>query len=245
MKKGAVLLFCILSFQLFSQEEKNTLTAIMFDYTHQFPFADLKENYGDNSSVGINFLKKMENNYLLGIDGSYIFGSKIKKENLFDDITTPNGEIINKDGLFSNVLTYQRGFSTFLNVGKAFLFTQENYSGIYFIAGLGYMQHKIRIQTQEDIIPHLDNDYKKGYDRLSGGVTMKLNANYMHFSKRNNIKFFVGVEFVKGWTRNLRAYNFDQMMFTAEGSRNDIILGVKSGIIIPIFRKNSEEFHYF
>ncbi len=245
MKKGIIFLFCILTFQLFSQEGKNALNAIAFDYTHQFPFADLKENYGDNSSIGINFLKKTQNNYLFGIDVAYIFGSKVKREDLFDGIATENGEIINKDGLFANVLTYQRGFSTFINGGKAFLYAKDNHSGIYLTAGLGYIQHKIRIQTQEDFIPHLDDDYKKGYDRLSGGLSMKLNTNFMYFNKRNNIKFFVGFEFIKGWTKNLRAYDFDQMMHTSDDFRNDIILGIKSGIIIPIFRKNSEEFYYF
>jgi hypothetical protein len=245
MKKGVVFLFYILTFQLFAQEGRNVLTAITFDYTHQFPFADLKENYGDNSSVGIHFLKKTQNNYLFGIDGAYIFGSKIKQEHLFDDIATENGEVINKDGLFANVLTYQRGFSTFINGGKAFLFDENNHSGIYLTGGLGYMQHKIRIQTQEDFIPQLDDDYKKGYDRLSGGLSMKLNVNYMYFSKKNNIKFFVGFEFIKGWTKNLRAYHFNEMMHTSDDFRNDIVFGIKSGIIIPIFRKNSEEFHYF
>lgn len=245
MQKAVVFLFCILTFQLFSQEEKKALNAIIFDYTHQFPFADLKETYGDNSSIGISILKKLQNNYLVGIDGSYIFGSKIKQENLFESISTENGEIINKDGLFANVLTYQRGLSTFLTGGKAFLFAENNHSGIYFIAGLGYMQHKIRIQTQEDIIPHLDDEYKKGYDRLSGGLSMKMTMNYMYFSKRNNIKFFVGFEFIKGWSKNLREYNFDQMTHATGELRNDIVLGIKSGIIIPILRKNSEEFHYF
>ena len=53
------------------------------------------------------------------------FGYKIKDENLFDGIATENEEIINKDGLFANVLTYERGFSTFLNGGKAFTFMKE------------------------------------------------------------------------------------------------------------------------
>ena len=245
MKKGLIFFFFILTFQLFSQEKRTDLTAIVFDYTHQFPMADLRENYGDNSSIGLSLLKKSTNNYLFGMDAAYIFGSKIKKDNLFDGIATENGEVINKDGLFANVLTYQRGFSAFLNGGKAFLLAEDNNSGIYLIVGIGYIQHKIRIQTQEDIIPHLDEDYKKGYDRFSGGFSMKWNANYMHFSKKNNIKFFIGLELIKGWTKNLRAYNFDQMTHTSDEYRNDIILGIKSGIIIPVFRKNSEEFHYF
>jgi hypothetical protein len=106
------------------------------------------------------------------------------------------------------------------------------------------MQHKIRIQTQEDIIPHLDDDYKKGYDKLSGGISAKINVNYMYFSKKNNIKIYTGIELIRGWTKNLRSYNFDTQNYTSDDYRNDILLGIKAGVIIPILRRNQEEFHY-
>ena len=244
MNKGFIFILCFCTLQLFAQEKQNTLNAISFDYTHQFPFADLSENYGDNSCITMRFMHKTEYNWFMGIDGSYIFGYKIKDENLFDGIATEYGEIINKDGLFANVLTYERGFSTFLNGGKAFTFYEGNETGIYLSAGIGYMQHKIRIQTQEDIIPHLDDDYKKGYDRLSGGISAKINTNYMYFSKRNNIKLYAGVELIKGWIKNLRPYNFDAKSYTSNDYRNDILVGIKVGVIIPILRKNQEEFHY-
>ena len=244
MKKVLFFLFCFSTMQILAQEKKSSLTAILFDYTHQFPMADLQENFGDNSSIGMSVIRKKADNWLFGFDGSYIFGSKIKAENLFDGVATENGEIINEDGLFANVITFERGFSTFLLGGKAFTFAENNESGIYLLGGIGYMQHKIRIQTQEDFIPHLDDEYKKGYDRLSGGFSMKLNANYMYFSKRNNIKLYAGLELIKGWPKNLRSYNFDEMTYTSTNYRNDILLGVKVGVIIPILKRNQEEFHY-
>ena len=248
MKKVLLFLFCFSTLQLAAQEEHRALTAILFDYTHQFPMADLQESFGDNSSIGISVIRKTTDNWLFGMDGSYIFGEKVKNENLFDNIATEDGSIINEDGLFANILTFERGFSAFLLGGKAFEFVGRygsGYSsGIYVVGGIGYMQHKIRIQTQEDFIPHLSEEYKKGYDRLSGGISMKVNANYMYFSKKNNIKFVAGVELIKGWTKNLRAYNFDEMQYTSDSNRNDILLGIKAGFIIPIFKKNTEEFHY-
>lgn len=231
--------------QIFAQQEKSSLTAILFDYTHQFPMADLQKNFGDNSSIGISIIRKNVDNSLFGVEGSYIFGSKIKAKNLFDGVATENGEIINEDGLFANVITSERGFSTFLLGGKAFTLAENNETGIYLMGGIGYMQHKIKIQTQEDFIPHLSEEYKKGYDRLSGGFSMKLNANYIYFSKKNNIRFFAGVELIKGWTKNLRAYNFDEMKYTSNEVRNDILIGVRTGFIIPISRRNQEEFHYY
>jgi|TARA_B100000959_G_scaffold285573_1_gene360748 hypothetical protein len=244
MKKAIVFIFCFYSLSLLGQGKQNTLNTILFEYTHQFPFGDLAKDYGDNSSISMGYMEKTKQNWIFEIDGSYIFGYKIKSENLFDGIATKNEEIINKDGLFANVLTYERGFSIFLNGGKAFTFYEGNETGIYLFSGIGYMQHKIRIQTQEDIIPHLDDEYKKGYDRLSGGISAKFNANYMYFSKRNNVKLYAGLELTKGWTKNLRSYNFDEMSYTSANYRNDILVGIKAGVIIPIFKRNQEEFYY-
>ena len=81
MKKALLILLCFSAIQIFAQDKKSSLSAFMFDYTHQFPMAELQENYGDNSSIGISFLKKTSSNLLFAVDGSYIFGSKIKKEN--------------------------------------------------------------------------------------------------------------------------------------------------------------------
>jgi hypothetical protein len=66
----------------------------------------------------------------------------------------------------------------------------------------------------------------------------------MYFSKKNNIKIYTGIELIKGWTKNLRSYNFDTQNYTSDDYRNDILLGIKAGVIIPILRRNQEEFHY-
>ena len=79
MSKVFLILFCFSAMQMIAQEQQNTLTAILFDYTHQFPMADLQENFGDNSSIGLSVIRRRADNWLFGIDGSYIFGSKIHK----------------------------------------------------------------------------------------------------------------------------------------------------------------------
>ena len=142
MNKAIVFIFCFYSLSLLGQGKQNTLNTILFEYTHQFPFGDLAKDYGDNSSISMGYMEKTKQNWIFEIDGSYIFGYKIKSENLFDGIATKNEEIINKDGLFANVLTYERGFSIFLNGGKAFTFYEGNETGIYLFSGIGYMQHK-------------------------------------------------------------------------------------------------------
>ena len=245
MKRVIFILSFFFSLQVFSQEKPNSWTAFLFNYTHQFPFADLKERFGDNSSIGTILIKKTNKNWIFGVDGAYLFGHKIKNNDLFDNIGTENGEIINQDGLFANILTYQRGFSTFLLSGRAFVFDENNKHSIYVTGGIGYMNHKIHIQIQEDIIPQLNDEYKKGYDRLSGGISVKLNLNYIHFSKKNNVKFFSGVELLKGWTKELRPYFFDEKQYSSPDLRNDILFGIKAGIIIPISKKTSSEYHYF
>ena len=73
MRKVFLILFCFSTMQMIAQEQQNTLTAILFDYTHQFPMADLQENFGDNSSIGMSVIRKKADNWLFGFDGSYIF----------------------------------------------------------------------------------------------------------------------------------------------------------------------------
>ena len=81
MKKVLFFLFCFSTMQILAQEKKSSLTAILFDYTHQFPMADLQESFGDNSSIGISVIRKTTDNWLFGMDGSYIFGEKVKNKN--------------------------------------------------------------------------------------------------------------------------------------------------------------------
>ena len=88
MNKAIVFIFCFYSLSLLGQGKKNILNTILFEYTHQFPFGDLAKDYGDNSSISMGYMEKTKQNWIFEIEGSYIFGYKIKSEDLFDGIAT-------------------------------------------------------------------------------------------------------------------------------------------------------------
>ena len=56
---------------------------------------------------------------------------------------------------------------------------------------------------------------------------------------------YVGVNMTLAYTAIQREYLFDKMEYTPNTKSWDKLAGVKMGIIIPIHRKNEEEFHYY
>ena len=124
--------------------------------------------------------------------------------------------------------------------------TKENtINGIYLSFGLGFLQHKINIETKNQYIPQLSNEYKQGYDQLTNGLSTHYNIDYMLIDEKNKFKIFTGINYSLAFTKNRRAYNFSTSSFSENQIRFDQLLGVHFGIIIPINRRNNEEFHYF
>ena len=67
----------------------------------------------------------------------------------------------------------------------------------------------------------------------------------MYFSKRNSVKYNIGVEFINAFTKNRRTYDFAAMEEYDNNLKTDELIGFKFGIIIPINRSNEEKFHYY
>ena len=154
------------------------------------------------------------------------------------NISTQNGAIIDGYGNYSNILLYQRGFYSHIMLGYALTFNDMNNTGIYLSTGIGFLQHKIKIETRRQYLPNLSEDYKKGYDRLTNGISGKLALDYKYFNKKGRFQFFSGIEIIYGMTKNRRVYLFDTMQFSDNGFRKDFILGFSSGIIILINKRN-------
>ena len=56
---------------------------------------------------------------------------------------------------------------------------------------------------------------------------------------------YAGINMTIAYTKNKRPYLFNNEEFTSNTGSWDNLLGVNMGIIIPIRRKNEEEFHYY
>lgn len=217
---------------------------ISASYGYYFSAGDLTKRFGNNSSLQLGVDFKSKYNWIVGLNGSYIFGKTVK-ESLFDSIASPDGYIIDKLGGFADIRLYERGFTASATLGRLFPFKKPNpNSGIVFNIGLGFIQHKIRIETIGNNIPQLDSDYKKGYDRLTNGFLLSQNLGYLYLSNNRIANFYIGFECMQGFTQNRRSYNFDQMKQDTE-KRVDILYGGKVSWILPLYKKAPKEFYTY
>lgn len=222
-----------------------SLVAISVSYAYQLPGGDLALRFGANSNLGFNVLRKAESNYLYGVEAGFLFGNQVDEPNLLRNVINSQGQIVDANGEMADVLLYERGYTIMAVGGKIIPVAGPNpNSGILLKAGLGYMRHKIRIQTQKNEVPQVEGDYLEGYDRLCAGPAGQLFIGYQNFGNRGRINFQVGFEVTIGFTEPLRAYNFDTQR-TETGTRFDGLIGIRAGWTLPIYKKADDRFHYY
>jgi hypothetical protein len=215
------------------------------NYAFQKPYKDMANRFGNNSAIGLNVNYKTRSNWMFGFGYQWIFSSAVREVNMLDSIQGASGQVIDKNGLFSVVRFYERGHTGYLNVGRIFPVAAKNEnSGFMAQAGLGFMVHKIYIFSSKTEIPQLTEEYKKGYDRLSGGLSLKQFVGYTHLDPRRRVNISVGIEFQEAFTRSLRSYDFDKRS-KDNTKRIDILIGPKIGITIPVYTKKKTDEEFF
>ncbi len=232
---------------LLSQEEDKQTNIFMFslNYSYQIPEFDLKDRFGPNSALGFTLTKKNNKNYLFSLSANSIIGDKIREENIFEPIDGNNGEIINIDGQIPIVRLFERGAQVHFDVGKKIkLNIKKSSSGIITSFGLGFVYHKIFIESLMGEIPQLNEELKKGYDRLSGGFSLKQSIMFMYLSDNDKINFHLGLEVIESWTSDLRVQNYTTGAIMNE-SRFDMFIGLKFGWILPLKKRTTSSFYYY
>jgi hypothetical protein len=208
------------------------------------PEGDMADRFGPNLMIHLSCGLKRANNWIYSFEGDYIFGSEIRENNIFRNIETSEGYIIGNDGKFATVRTFERGYAITFNVAKLIATGKPNKNtGFLFRFGTGFIQHKIKIETVGNTVPELDKAYRKGYDRLSNGLALHQFIGYQYMSNKRTINFFAGFDFFEGFTQNRREYNFDDMRKDTS-KRQDIMLGIKIGWILPLYKQAPNTFYY-
>ena len=244
----SIFFFSIISCKLLAQvsvKDSSIFTPLAeVSYGYQLSGGDLMKRFGNSSSIQGNFEIKTQKYWTFGINGSYFFGKDVK-ESLFDSISTSTGAIINRLGEYADVRTFERGFTFSGTFGRMFAFKKPNpNSGIVFNVGLGFMQHKIRIETINNNVPQLSKEYKKGYDRLSNGILLSENLGYMYLSNNRLANFYFGIECLQGFTQNRRSFDYDLMKKDTQ-KRVDILYGAKIAWVLPLYKKAPQEFYTY
>ncbi|GAB4495448.1 MAG: hypothetical protein OHK0019_24530 [Saprospiraceae bacterium] len=252
MKKNFPLIICVLcviqlSAQIVSlkpyEEDRNKGNAILLHLTfglHQ-PLGDMSDRFGLDGNFGGMVEYLTANNFIFGTEGYYLFGSKVNEDPLAI-LRTPAGDIIGNDRLVASVVLRERGFYAGGMVGKLFTFNEKR-SGIRLTFGAGYLRHWIRLQDDNNSVTQITGDYKKGYDRLSGGLALNQFIGWQHLAGNRRSNFLIGLEFNEGFTNTLRDWDFAEMRKLDE-SRLDIRVGLRVAWTLPFYQGKSEEIFY-
>lgn len=243
------LLVCItgaLSAQVSPKDSIVSGFMIDIHYSFHIPGGDMTERFGLNSAAGPAIRYKTKNNYIFELDGSYIFGNDVKiQDSILKDISTDEGWVIDGDGLYAEIFTFERGFTTSAKIGKLFpVWGPNDNCGIFFMLGGGYMQHKIRIYNQDMTAPQVKDDYKKGYDRLTGGFSASQQIGYFFIGNRKSYSFTASFEIIEGFTKPLRNYQYDLMGPEDDATRLDLLYGIRLSWMIPLFKQPSDGYYY-
>lgn len=240
----------VLSFHAQSQRSTSDSAAsipiIYGFYGYQWPGGDMADRFGPNSTIGPGFMWKTSSNLLFGVEYNYLFGNNVKDgEELFKGIMTPEGDVISSDGTPAVIALYERGHIIGARVGKLIPVSKtDKNSGFFFTAGFGYISDKIRIEVQNQSAPQLYGDYKRGYDRLSGGFMLSQAVGYMFFGQNHLMNFTFSVEVFEAWTKPYREYYFDTMA-PPEERTFDFLIGPKIAWMIPLRKRTVNEFFYY
>jgi len=214
-------------------------------FSLQVPGGDMANRFGTNSTVGVSVGLKNKKNWTFSLEGNFIFGTQIKETSIFSNLTVDGGFIVGSDGLYADIRAFQRGYTVFANVGKIIPYKGPNPNcGILLQAGVGFLQHKIRIEDKKNAVPALQGEYLQGYDRLTNGIALRQFIGYAYLGNKRLVNFFGGLEFVEGFTEGKRNFNFSTGL-SDTGNRFDFMMGVKLGWIMPFYKQAPEKFYTY
>jgi hypothetical protein len=199
------------------------------------PGKDLAIRFGTNNTVAIGVeLMTNKRNWIVGSDFSYFFSKKVNEDPLAKLINYDTYIYGNDKGL-SSYLLRERGFIFQGYIGKLFsLHKDVKRSGFRVTLGAGYMQHKIRLQDDSRSITQLSGDYKKGYDRLTGGLSLSQYIGYQYLSNNRRVNFSIGFDLSQGFTKSLRDWDFD-LKSKNTASRIDLLYGIRATWTLPFY----------
>ena len=210
------------------------------------PSGDLAKRFSENMNVGGGFeYMSLPKGWIINTQFQYLFGQKVK-EDVLASMRTLEGAILGDIGTYASVFLRERGIYMGLQGGKLLPFFDNGnrVGGLRLTIGVGFLQHKIRIQDNNGSAPQLSEPYTSGYDRLTNGWALNQFVGYQLVSRDKKLNFFIGVDCTEGFTRNRRGFNYDTRQFDKE-KRLDILYGVRVGWSTVLFSNSkSDEIEY-
>ena len=176
-----------------------------------------------------------------------MFGQDLKDEaySILDNLKTDKGQITSKYGTPGNILLGERGYTVMFKGGKILPFLQTNSnSGPLLMGGIGFLEHKIRIDNDGNDTPQIYDEYKKGYDHLTNGLALSQFIGYQHYADNKMANFYIGVEFTQAFTKNRRGFSYNTAEYDNK-ARIDMLYSLKVGLVVPFSRRAPKAFYTY
>lgn len=215
-------------------------------YGFNFTGGDLADRYGHFNHVGFFAGYKTSRNWVYGFESHYMFGNDIRLTGIFDHLVDSQGYITDVNGDQATVLVFNRGVHANGIIGKVIpVLSPNKNSGIYVNLGVGYLLHKLRLETNDQVVPQIELDYKRGYDRLTTGVNTSQFLGYAFMANQSFVNFIAGFYFQQGFTYNRRTMNYDSPdVPVSTDMRIDLQYGIKVGWMIPVYKRQPKDYYY-
>ncbi|MBC7774606.1 MAG: hypothetical protein H7246_04145 [Phycisphaerae bacterium] len=205
------------------------------------PAGDLADRFGVNGSLGAGTEFITPKNWAFGLEGAFLFGSKVKEDPL-SILRTPAGDIIGNDRNIAVTRVQERGMYLGATIGKLLTFSDKR-AGLRLTLGGGWAQHSIRVLDDSRSVAQIKGEYKKGYDRLCGGPALQQFVGWQHLGYGRDVSWMLGFEFNQAFTETRRDWDFSEMR-KLEGKRLDLRFGVRLAWTLPFYTGNAEEIYY-
>ena len=219
---------------------------VSVQYGLNFTGGDLRENHGFFNHIGLLAGYKTKKNWIYAAEGNYMFGGDVRTTGLFDALVDSKGNITDQNGDIATVQVLSRGMYINGSVGKILPVLSPNpNSGLYVSLGAGFLAHKLRIETQEHVVPEIELDYKKGYDRLAQGLNISEFIGYAFMANQGFVNFYAGLYFQQGFTYNKREIFFDTPNVPVPHNMMlDIQYGIKLAWLVPVYQRKPKDFYF-
>jgi hypothetical protein len=213
-------------------------------YSMLWPGGDMADRFGRANAFGLTYAYKHHSNFYGELCYSFIWGNDVRETNMLDKIKTSSGNLIDNQGLLNPIDMELRGHSLFLGAGKVFPVIGPNpNSGFFLSMHGGFLQHKIRFNYVSKNIPQIQDDYTKGYDRLSNGFALKENIGYINLSNNNLLNWTLGFECIQAFTESRRDWNIDTQQKDTK-RRVDLLFGFNLQIRMPFYKRAPQPYFY-
>ena len=202
-------------------------------YGIHWPAGDLADRFGHNFAAGAGLELLKNQKWVYGIEGQFLFGKEVN-ENVAGGIVDDRGILINASYNLADIDVKERGVHIFGKVGRIHDFWgEDNISGIKWTFGVGYLQHKIRLKDSQNAVPFFEDDYIKGFDRLTAGISLTQFVGYQYLDHRGRLNLFCGAELTEAFTKSQRGLSYSTKTID-DDARLDLLVGFKAGIQITI-----------